>query len=44
MKERCDSVRVWRRLFIARAPEEIKMNEPEKTETEDARSGKKGNR
>jgi hypothetical protein len=37
------SVRVWRRLFIARALEEIKMKEPEKTEIEDARSGKKGN-
>jgi hypothetical protein len=38
------SVGVWRRLFIARAPEEIKMKEPQKMETEDARSGKKGNK
>jgi hypothetical protein len=38
------SVKVWRRLFIARAPEEIEMKEPEKTETEDARSDKRGNR
>jgi hypothetical protein len=31
-------------LFIDKAPEDIKMKETEKTETEDARSGKKGNR
>jgi hypothetical protein len=36
------SIRVWRRLFIARVPEEIEMKELEKTETKDGRSGKKG--
>jgi hypothetical protein len=38
------SVKVWGRLFIARAPEEIEMKELEKTETKDARSVKRGNR
>jgi hypothetical protein len=33
-----------RTVFIASAPEEIEMKEPEKTESEDARSGKRGNR
>jgi hypothetical protein len=35
-------MKVYRWLFIARAPEEIEMKEPEKTETESARSGKRG--
>jgi hypothetical protein len=37
-------MKVLRRLFIARAPEEIDMKGPGKMETEDAESGKRGNR
>jgi hypothetical protein len=38
------SVKAYGRLFIVGAPKEIEMEEPEETETEDARSGKEGNK
>jgi hypothetical protein len=37
------SVKAWGWLFKARVLEEIEMKEPEKTETKEARSGKRGN-
>jgi hypothetical protein len=37
-------IRAQRQLFIAKAPEEIKMRESEKAETKDARSSKRGNK
>jgi hypothetical protein len=37
-------VKAYGRLFIVGAPKEIEMEEPEETETEDARSGKEGNK
>jgi hypothetical protein len=37
-------MKAYRWLFISRASEEIEMKEPEKMETKNAISGKRGNR